>query len=218
MTLRQWEDMLDWQENQGREGIGVPRIVSAVCSLLARPFLRRSLRNRAWRRDRVSRPAEAAAVPQGQSEVAAAAPEPAPPPVYAAPAAVPVPEEASDTPPAASPSGRRSVLVVDDDKTARKTITTILTKASFDVLEAGTVAEALRRLPDQPDWILLDLMLPDGSGCGVLREVSGKGSSSRVCVISGAGPTLIGEAKSLGARHVLRKPLDLPRLMSILET
>jgi DNA-binding response OmpR family regulator len=97
-------------------------------------------------------------------------------------------------------------------------MTAILRRQSFAVSEAGSVAEAVRKLADAPDWVLLDLMLPDGSGCGVLRSVRDRGIKSRVCVITGAAPGLIEQARMLGPNHVLRKPLDLARLLSILAT
>ena len=120
------------------------------------------------------------------------------------------------TAPDAGATSQISVLVVDDDAAARRAITTILRLRSFKVTEAGTVAEAVGRLRDSPDWILLDLMLPDGSGCTVLERVAATGCRSRVCVISGAGPAMIDNARLLGPQHVLRKPLDVPRLLAIL--
>jgi CheY-like chemotaxis protein len=215
-TVREWEDLLDWRENHRRAPLGTKGLVLTACALLFGWALRRSLRDRGWRRDRGRRVPTVAGAPPGQLDAAREMAETAPPGQPQPPA--PAPAGESTATPAAHPPGRRSVLVVDDDKTARKTIKTILARASFDVSEAGTVAEALRRLDEHPDWVLLDLMLPDGSGCGVLREVSGQASPSRVCVISGAGPALLGEARSLGARHVLSKPVDVPRLLSILVT
>jgi CheY-like chemotaxis protein len=207
-TVREWEDLLDWQENhrRRRRPVRVRKVLLALGGLLFGWALRRTLRQRAWRRDRGRR----LPLMQTARRDVAAREQPAPTPTPCAPASAPAPIP--------HPSSRPTVLVIDDDKTARKTISTILAKAAFEVSEAGTVAEALGRLAERPDWILLDLMLPDGSGCGVLREVTGQGSPSRVCVISGAGPTMIGEARSLGARQVLSKPLDVPRLMSILAT
>src|SRR6266498_40043 len=78
----------------------------------------------------------------------------------------PVREEA-----ASKLSSKGSVLIVEDDRAARKAITQILKRQGFVVSEAGTVAEAMRGLAAQPRWILLDLMLPDGCGINVLRRV-----------------------------------------------
>jgi DNA-binding response OmpR family regulator len=117
------------------------------------------------------------------------------------------------------------VLVVEDDHTARRAITLILRKQGFAASEAGTVAEALRKLTEcRPEWILLDLMLPDGYGTDVLRAVRAvadasadrPGSPPRVCVITGCGLDLVTEARLLGAEQVLTKPVDVDRLIELL--
>ena len=74
----------------------------------------------------------------------------------------------------------------------------------------------MRMLEQQPDWVLLDLMLPDGCGLDVLRKLVAEGNASHVCVISGCGPTMLGEARDVGAEHVFSKPLDVGRLMDVL--
>jgi CheY-like chemotaxis protein len=84
------------------------------------------------------------------------------------------------------------------------------------VSEAATVAEALDALPQRPDWILLDLMLPDGCGVEVLRAVRRRALTSRVCVVTGCGPDLVAEAERAGAEHTFLKPLDVAGLMTVL--
>lgn len=127
-----------------------------------------------------------------------------------------------------SPSPR-SVLVVEDDRTARRAITLILKKQGFAASEADTVAEALSKLSSRRyDWVLLDLMLPDGFGTEVLRAVragafnttTDEGDADaeppRVCVITGCGADLVTEARLLGAEQVFTKPLDVERLLDLL--
>src|SRR5882724_2361804 len=58
-------------------------------------------------------------------------------------------------------SCKPKVLVVEDDSHARKAVARILRLKGYAALEAGTVAEALVALMQRPDWVLLDLMLPD---------------------------------------------------------
>jgi DNA-binding response OmpR family regulator len=108
------------------------------------------------------------------------------------------------------------VLVVEDDATARGTLTRILKRLQFAVLEAATLAEALRQLERRPDWVLLDLMLPDGNGLDVLRKVLSEGIATRVCVISGCGSAVLNAARAAGAEHVFSKPLDVGRLLTVL--
>jgi DNA-binding response OmpR family regulator len=84
------------------------------------------------------------------------------------------------------------------------------------VFEAGTVADAMAGLAQRPDWILLDVMLPDGDGTQVLRRVMSDGLSSKVCVVTGCGPARLEEVHALGPEAVFTKPLDVGRLLGVL--
>jgi DNA-binding NtrC family response regulator len=67
-----------------------------------------------------------------------------------------------------------------------------------------------------PDVILMDLMLPDGSGIDFLKERA-LGSSAEVVFITGhASVDSAVEALRVGASDYLTKPVDLPRLKTIL--
>lgn len=68
-----------------------------------------------------------------------------------------------------------------------------------------------------PQWILLDLMLPDGCGIAVLHKARAAQMPCTVCVITGcADSQLLGEARRAGAAHTFTKPLDVQRLMMLL--
>jgi len=84
------------------------------------------------------------------------------------------------------------------------------------VSEAGTVADALRDLDPAPDWILLDLMLPDGSGTDVIRQVRTRKLATRVCIITGCDAETLSDARTQGAEHAFTNPLDVERLMGVL--
>jgi two-component system, OmpR family, response regulator RegX3 len=69
-------------------------------------------------------------------------------------------------------SGRRTILLVEDEPAIAEPLAETLTREGFHLEVAGTAAaavDAASRL--RPDLILLDLMLPDGSGFDVCREV-----------------------------------------------
>jgi two-component system response regulator RegX3 len=71
-----------------------------------------------------------------------------------------------------APVGRRTILLVEDEPAIAEPLAESLGRDGFGVELADTVAgaiEAASRL--RPDLILLDLMLPDGSGYDVCREV-----------------------------------------------
>jgi DNA-binding response OmpR family regulator len=84
------------------------------------------------------------------------------------------------------------------------------------VTEAGTVAEAMGALAQRPDWVLLDLMLPDGCGTDVLRKLRAEGPPSKVCVITGCGPQKLEEVRVLRPDLILKKPLDVEGLLAAL--
>jgi len=68
--------------------------------------------------------------------------------------------------------GRRLILVVEDEESIAQPLAAALGREGFDAEIATTVAGAIEsagRL--RPDLVLLDLMLPDGSGLDVLREL-----------------------------------------------
>lgn len=68
------------------------------------------------------------------------------------------------------------VLVVEDEETLRSAVARHLSGAGFAVLEAGTAQAALAAVWEhQPDVVLLDILLPDGSGyevCAKLRPIT----------------------------------------------
>src|SRR5688500_2606689 len=112
-----------------------------------------------------------------------------------------------------------TVLIVEDDRSARTAITKLLKRQGFAVSEAATVAEAMACVEQTPppQWILLDLMLPDGCGISVLQKVRAAALPCTICVITGcADSQLLGEARRAGAEHTFTKPLDVGRLMTVM--
>ena len=79
------------------------------------------------------------------------------------------------------------VLVVDDEPQIVRGLRVVLRNAGFQVDSAATKEEALDALAHRPpDAVLLDLVLPDGSGVDVCREVRGW-SSVPIVVVSAVG-------------------------------
>jgi two-component system, OmpR family, response regulator RegX3 len=77
--------------------------------------------------------------------------------------------------------GRRTILMVEDEESITVPLAEALAREGFDTEVAGTVAEALDLAGRvAPDLVLLDVMLPDGSGYDVCRELR---RESRVPII-----------------------------------
>ena len=110
------------------------------------------------------------------------------------------------------------LLVVDDDATQRALITAAAKQAGHEVTLAASCREALDLLRDRPfDCVMLDLLLGDGEGIDVLRQMSTAKFSGAVIVVSGMDATRRSEARSFARTmgielQSLPKPLDLAAL------
>jgi DNA-binding response OmpR family regulator len=68
--------------------------------------------------------------------------------------------------------GRRRILLVEDETSITTPLADALEREGFETVVAATAAEGLELgRSSSPDLILLDLMLPDGSGFDVCREL-----------------------------------------------
>ena len=69
-------------------------------------------------------------------------------------------------------AARRTILMVEDEESITIPLCEALANEGFDTRVAGTVADALAEARSaDPDLVLLDVMLPDGSGYDVCREL-----------------------------------------------
>ncbi len=109
---------------------------------------------------------------------------------------------------------QQRVLVIEDDQALSEVLVQETEARGYAVDAAANVAEALRVLAERdPDVMLLDLMLPDGSGLDVLRRVRETDALSEVIVLTGyATVDSAIEAMKLGAYDYLTKPTKLEEL------
>jgi two-component system, OmpR family, response regulator RegX3 len=76
---------------------------------------------------------------------------------------------------------RRRILLIEDEESISEPLERALGREGFDVAVAATAADGRERLrDDDPDLVLLDVMLPDGDGRDILREIR---STSRTPVV-----------------------------------
>jgi two-component system, OmpR family, KDP operon response regulator KdpE len=107
------------------------------------------------------------------------------------------------------------VLVVDDEPQILRALRTNLRGAGYEVFTAataeGALAEAAAR---QPDAIILDLVLPDGSGTDVCRELR-TWTSAPVLVLSAVGDEREKVAAlDAGADDYVTKPFGMDELLA----
>ncbi len=75
------------------------------------------------------------------------------------------------------------VLLVDDDEANRYTISRLLERAGYSVVQAATGADALQVARQQPDLVLLDVQLPDISGLEICRRLRSDPETQRIPVL-----------------------------------
>jgi len=110
---------------------------------------------------------------------------------------------------------RRTILLVEDEESITTPLAEALERDGFHTEVAHTVADALegaRKL--RPDLVLLDLMLPDGSGLDVCRELRA-GSSVPIIILSARGEEadrVVG--LELGADDYVVKPFSAREIIA----
>ncbi len=110
------------------------------------------------------------------------------------------------------------VLVVDDSKFQRKKIVKILQSLGLEVVQASDGAEGLEMVQiEAPDFICLDLLMPEMDGVETLEKLRDLGVSTPVIVLTADVQDLVREqCQELGARAFLNKPPDAEELQTVI--
>ena len=109
------------------------------------------------------------------------------------------------------------VLVIEDEPDIRKTIDYNLSKESFKVIQAASIEEGEKSLASNKiDVIILDLMLPDGSGLTLCRDIKSEPKTKNIPVIILTAKTeevdrVVGF--ELGADDYVTKPFSVRELI-----
>ena len=108
-----------------------------------------------------------------------------------------------------------TVLVVDDDPRMREYVRANMELEGYTVLEAGSADEGMSVLEgEQPQLILLDVMMPGIDGWEMLQRIQEKHGSIPVIMFSGKIDALsAAEAEQRGATGFIGKPFDPQQLI-----
>ena len=111
------------------------------------------------------------------------------------------------------------VLLVDDEASLRRLVTTTLATQSFEILEAARGDEALQLIWDQhPRLVLLDINLPDMSGIEICRRVKNDPMLAHVKIVMLTAMATDKErsaAIAAGADRYITKPFSPLNLMDV---
>src|SRR5262249_6404645 len=110
---------------------------------------------------------------------------------------------------------KRRILLVEDETSISEPLSAALGKEGFVPTIAETVADGLERFrSDRPDLVLLDVMLPDGDGKDLLRQIRAE-SRTPVVMLTARGQetdTVVG--RGLGADGYVVKPFGAAELIA----
>lgn len=112
-----------------------------------------------------------------------------------------------------------SILIVDDDKDMRDTLSDVLKREEYEVYSVGTGEETSSVIRKNIiDLILLDMRLPDGDGLEVLKKVKEFDTEILVIIMTAYSDvqTAVSAIKK-GAYHYINKPFDLEELKILIE-
>ena len=112
----------------------------------------------------------------------------------------------------------KKVLVVDDEASIREMLTLALEISDFKCLEAADIHEAYRLVADElPDIVLLDWMLPGGSGIELLRRLKKEEATKALPVIMLTAKTHednVVQGLEVGADDYITKPFAPKELIA----
>jgi DNA-binding NtrC family response regulator len=111
----------------------------------------------------------------------------------------------------------RRILIVDDDRSIRRTLEKFLIGEGYEVTTAQDAPGAIAAA-DGPDLMLLDLGLPGGSGFDVLSALADRPAKPTIVVVT-ARDDMQSTVKAiqLGAYEYLVKPIDIDRLRAVVQ-
>ena len=103
-------------------------------------------------------------------------------------------------------SVQEKILVVDDEPSIRKYLQTLLEVDGFDVETVSTGRDAIKRISDglHPDFVILDVLMPEMNGIDTLKELMQLDRSLNVIMLSCSNEVgTVVEAIRIGAHDYL---------------
>ena len=114
------------------------------------------------------------------------------------------------------------LLVVEDNEMNRTMLVRRLKRRGFEVVEAENGLEAVAAVHlHRPDLVLMDMNLPDLDGWAATRTLKSDISTEATPVIALTAHAMNADrdhAIAVGCNDYVSKPIDLPQLLTLIET
>lgn len=117
-------------------------------------------------------------------------------------------------------ANRENILIVDDEKTVRRSLNKALTMNGFNCDEASSADEAMDMLTrKQADLVILDVMMPGTSGKELLPRLKKTYPDTAVVMATAVvEPETIVDCMKNGAHDYITKPFDVDQLLANIQT
>lgn len=113
-----------------------------------------------------------------------------------------------------------TILIVDDSRTSRKVLESILTAGGFSVIgQAADGQEGVKLYQElKPDLVTMDITMPVMDGVESLRQIKEYDPNAKVVMVTAAGQKgKIIEALKLGVDDFLTKPYEDEEIISTIK-
>lgn len=117
---------------------------------------------------------------------------------------------------------KKRVLIIDDDPRNIFALAATLRAKQYDVTSCSSAAEALKKLESDKDFdaVLIDMMMPEMDGYEAIPLIKKMTAGRRIPVLAVTAQAMVGDRErclASGADHYVAKPIDVDRLMSLLQ-
>lgn len=114
----------------------------------------------------------------------------------------------------------KRVLIVEDDANERFTLMRVLERVGYAVTAVSTAEEALAALPGAKfHAVVSDVMMPETDGVSLARDIAERAPGTPIILVSAfhLAPRQVDRMR-IATLHFMDKPLDLPKLLALLES
>ncbi len=117
-------------------------------------------------------------------------------------------------------NNKPKILVVDDQRGIRLTLSAIMAHQGYDVTEVEDGYQAIEAVTNTAfDLVFLDIKMPGINGVQSFREIKKISPGSAVVMMTGFSvEDLVREALAEGARAVIYKPFQVEKVLSLVES
>ncbi|MFQ5674872.1 MAG: response regulator [bacterium] len=111
------------------------------------------------------------------------------------------------------------ILLIDDMRATRATISEMLQRGGYDVIEAENGKEGLKLLAEHsPNAVITDILMPEMDGIETIRAIHKMAPSIPIVAITASSATpYLDVALKMGAARGLLKPFKQAELLSAVE-